>query len=191
MRREERGTESQTRNWKNRGSCEGEIGRRMETIGRVLFSLSNLCTIFVIETFRGRKCDALVGVFFFSFLHFVLLSKKSKFRYASCSNETILFSRRERKKGEGKKLQNHRVPSRKLDRYRGITSNLGRGKLGKPVRGTFPRAFGDSSTGTRVYITFSRCHVTDKYHLDSLSLSFSFALSFSSRLTMTDGKRIA
>lgn len=80
---------------------------------------------------------------------------------------------------------------RKLDRYRGITSNLGRGKLGKPVRGTFPRAFGDSSTGTRVYITFSRCHVTDKYHLDSLSLSFSFALSFSSRLTMTDGKRIA
>lgn len=76
----------------------------METIGRVLFSLSNLCTIFVIETFRGRKCDALVGVFFFSFLHFVLLSKKSKFRYASCSNETILFSRRERKKGEGKKI---------------------------------------------------------------------------------------
>lgn len=100
--RAERGVE--TRNWKNRGSCEEEIGRRMETIGRVLFSLSNLCTIFVIETFRGRKCDALVEVFFFSFLHFVLLSKKSKFRYASCSNETILFSRRERKKGEGKKI---------------------------------------------------------------------------------------
>lgn len=95
------------------------------------------------------------------------------------------------RKGREKKLQNHRVPNRKLDRYRGITSNLGRGKLGKPVRGTFPRAFGDSSTGTRVYITFSRCHVIDKYHLDSLSLSFSFALSFSSRLTMTDGKRIA
>lgn len=58
VRREERTERQRVGNWKNRGSREEEIGWvcRVETIGRVLFSLSNLCTIF-----RYRKLKRFAG----------------------------------------------------------------------------------------------------------------------------------
>lgn len=78
----------------------------------------------------------------------------------SCPNEIILFSRGKRKEGwkEIKRGEVAKSPGtgnrQKLDRYHGITSNLGREKLGKTCSWHFSTCIEDSSTGTRVCTTF-------------------------------------
>lgn len=102
VRREERTERQRVGNWKNRGSREEEIGWvcRVETIGRVLFSLSNLCTIFRYRKLKrfGRKCDALVGE------NFPFFSPRSSAKESEVSLCIVLERNRtlfSRKKGRG------------------------------------------------------------------------------------------
>lgn len=99
VRREKRTERQRVGNWKNRGSREGEIGWvcRVETIGRVLFSLSNLCTIFryrKLKRFAGGNATLSSEK---TFLFFPSLFCRRSFVTHRARNRT-LFSR---KKGRG------------------------------------------------------------------------------------------